>query len=124
MLTADALNQPRMFRILEEKQPEIKRHSQPAPLPPAPTPIMEVAEIAPPVAIVEDEPEPFAAWEPEPVDFTTIWGINEERAQVIVEMGIRSIAGLLTLNETKLETVLEVNATTAKRILSDAKEKA
>jgi glycosyltransferase involved in cell wall biosynthesis len=125
MLGTDASIAPRKVRIVTEQQPANIRQSQPAPLPPAPTPITEAAEIVAPVAIVEDEPEPsFATWEPEVVDFTTIWGVNDERAQVLIEMGIRSITGLLTLSESKIETVLEVNTTTAKRILSDAASKA
>ena len=125
MLVVDATIAPRKVRIVEDKQPAAIRHAQPAPLPPVPTAITESVEIVAPVAIMEEEPdpEPFAVWEPEVFDFTTIWGINDERAQVLIEMGIRSITGLLTLSESKLETVLEVNTTTAKRILSNANEK-
>jgi len=126
MLKVDAVAQPRMFRIITDQQPAAIRHAQPAPLPPVPTAITESVEIVAPVAIMEEEPdpEPFAVWEPEVVDFTTIWGINDDRAQVLIEMGIRSITGLLTLSESKIEALLEVNTTTAKRILSDAASKA
>lgn len=124
MVAKDVQIAPRKYRIIDPDAGVTQRIIKPVTVAPEPVAIVEVEPVAPTI-VMEETPEPeYLAWEPEVVDFTAIWGINEDRAKVLQDAGIRSIGGLLTMNETKLETLLNVNTTTAKRILSDAASKA
>lgn len=85
-------------------------------------------QISQPQKFVLDQPkaEPRKAVAPPPppkppFDFTELYGINEERAEKLRVMGVRSLNGLLALGKERLSEI--VPEKTATRILSEAKEK-
>ena len=65
----------------------------------------------------EEMPEPVPVY-----DLTKIWGITEEREQLLLEMGIRSPQAIVEFGEKVIETRLSVTETVAKRIIKSAAE--
>lgn len=59
---------------------------------------------------------------PKPYDFKRLWGINEERAGILLAAGVRTLDGLMMLGAPRIQAMLNCNALTATRIITEAEK--
>lgn len=69
-----------------------------------------------------DKEEKTITLQPEVFDFTQIWGINEERAQMLHDMGVRTLSGFFSLEDERLAEMFNLKPIHVKRMMNSAKE--
>lgn len=98
------------FPSLSNRVKEVTTHEPPNPN--EPTQSSGVQEVPP-------DPEPVPIVEPD--NLKSIWGINEEREEILHQAGIRTFDGLLTMTPERLSATIGVSNKVANRILTEAK---
>lgn len=114
MLRAHAVNL-RVVRIID--------NSEMLPVFDAPVAPRTVPAAPPSLAPVTEEPKEAKTitLTPQVFDFTKIWGINEERAEKLRNIGIRTLSGLLSFDADRLGELLELPPGPMARVLKSAK---
>lgn len=135
MMRRDHAALDRRVRVVGQSAAASGPQAQPLPPPPAPEP--EAAKQSAAKGVVQKtfdtmramstapapsaEDDPPADTGPEPDDLVAVWGINEERAETLLKMGVRSFTGVVMLGEDGIAKALELPELTVRRMIADAK---